>query len=87
MSLESFESSMVRCGAGHAPNGADYRIIGEEGRGWNCERVVNGCREVIVGFNGAEFGTIDNARRWAVADGRLAEPGSGKPYSQREVLI
>jgi hypothetical protein len=69
-----------------AANGATYRLLLH---GPNqlpaCERRHGGESEIIVGFNSIRFENLDQARRWAKADGRHVMK-RGTPLSQR-VLI
>ena len=69
--LERFERGLTRRGAGEAPNGCSYRMVP-----WGpdnapaVERIHNGNREIIVGWNSEPFATLAGSRRWAICDGR-----------------
>ncbi len=84
--LDKFERDMKRKGCGIAPNGATYKMIAW---GWSgdpaVERTYKGHREIIVGFNGEQFATLESARLWAVADGRR-EYGPNQELSKRKLL-
>lgn len=78
--------------AGNAPNGAHYRI---EDRGTDPPvvwRTVPGRNPEPVygpGFrcSGDEcFRNVAHAISWAIADGKLADPGRGIPFAERTAL-
>ena len=85
ITVDAFRANLERRGASHAPNGAIYRIIP-----WGIdnepavERTHNGNREIVVGFNGIPFSSLQTARTWAVADGRHQyNPGFALDQRQR----
>ena len=83
---DDFEQRLIDFGQATAPNGAAYRLLLY---GPNelpaCERRHGGESEIILGFNSLRFESLDDARRWAKADGRH-EMSRGTPLSQRRVL-
>ena len=87
ITVDAFRASLDRIGASVAPNGASYRITWH--RHWSndgpaVERTKNGNREIVVGFNGIPFSSLQTARTWAVADGRHEyNPGFALDQRQR----
>jgi hypothetical protein len=83
---DDFEQMLIDFGKATAPNGAVYRLLLH---GPNqlpaCERCHGGITDIILGFNSERFDSLDDARRWAKADGRHAM-SRGTPLSKREVL-
>jgi hypothetical protein len=83
---DDFEQMLIDFGEATAPNGAVYRLLLH---GPNqlpaCERCHGGETEIILGFNSNRFETLDDARRWAKADGRH-QMDRGAPLNKR-ILI
>jgi len=83
---DDFEQMLIDFGKATAPNGAVYRLLLHSPNQLPaCERCHGGECEIILGFNSNRFETLDDARRWAKADGRH-EMSRGDPLSKR-ILI
>ena len=80
---EQFERDLRFKGVGYRPNGARYMMThyGSQDQPC-CERIYQGNREMILGFSGETFASLEAAILWAIADGRrVIQPNV--PLSQR----
>ena len=89
--LSVFELELERNGAGRAPNGASYKMLMHYGTMPAVQREIpvgggQARREIIVGFNGAEFPSIEAARLWAVSDGRHETAPEGTMLNERRLI-
>ena len=83
---DDFEQMLIDFGKATAPNGAVYRLLLHgPSQLPACERCHGGITDTILGFNSNRFDSLDEARRWAKADGRH-ELIPGTPLSQRKIL-
>ena len=85
--LEQFERNLARKGFGIAPNLCSYKMTAT---GPDNQPAVDrvspaGMRDTVVGFNGNQFGTIEQAKAWAIADGRTVY--SVAPLSERRQIV
>ncbi len=92
--IDNFERGLINRGFAVGPNGASYRLSADYDQralpgttyAISVRRVSqDGELDNIVGFNGQVFQSMDHARRWAMADGRHAEPFHTE-LSKRAVL-
>ena len=83
---DDFEQELIDIGQATAPNGATYHLlVYGPNRLPACERTYRGECEIILGFNSLRFDSLNDARRWAKADGRH-QMNRGTPLSQRRGL-
>lgn len=88
MTIDQFEHTLERKGHAVGPNNASYKIIVIDGPAdhYGIERVFNGNRETIVGFNSQTFETMTAARLWARTDARHEMGPHGTPLNERRAL-
>jgi len=84
--LDKFERDLNRKGYGVAPNECAYKLttFGSTDIPALERTTPAGARDMIVGYSGEQFGSMDEAKYWAIADGRrVYAPG---PLPERQQL-
>ena len=84
--LERFERDLARKGFGVAPNLCSYKLTATGAdHGPAVDRTTPaGMRDTVIGWNSQQFESLEQATRWAIADGRAEY--SAAPLSERKQI-